>query len=241
MTPPRAGALQPTDDPHRGMAAMVAMMGLYFLVLLSVGILRPIRNALALDGLGQTDFYKVYLISGLVIVFVPLLNWLSDRVPWQRLIPGVAIFFALNLLVFRVLYVDGSTAFGLAFYGWYDLFAAALVTQLFMVTQLFFHARLAKRAYPLVIAGGSLGASAGGAITGFLAETVGTPNLLLLAAGLIGTFSVAVTAVWSMEGMVPERPRSRPRESAARDSAASPRAAWIRAIRSSTTGVHMAR
>ncbi len=188
---------------------MIAMMGLYFLVLLSVGMLRPIRNALALDGLGQTDFYKVYLISGLVIVFVPLLNWLSDHVPWRRLIPGVALFFALNLLVFRALYVEGSTAFGLVFYGWYDLFAAALVTQLFMVTQLFFHARLAKRAYPMVIAGGALGASSGGAITGFLAEAVGTPNLLLLAAGLIGVFSVAVTAVWSIEGMVPERPRSR--------------------------------
>ncbi|MEX2527241.1 MAG: cyclic nucleotide-binding domain-containing protein [Gemmatimonadota bacterium] len=180
------------------------MMGLYFLVLLSVGILRPIRNTLALDGLGQTDFYKVYIVSAVVIGFVPLLNTLSDRVPWRRLIPAVSFFFALNLLVLRAFYVDGSTAFGLIFYGWYDLFAAVLVTQLFMVTQFFFHARLARNAYPFVIAGGSLGASVGGAITGFLAGTVGTPNLMLLAAGLIGTFSVMVTVVWSMEGMVPE-------------------------------------
>lgn len=196
---PGAGA-----GAHRGTAAMVAMMGLYFLVLLSVGILRPIRNTLALDGLGQTDFYKVYLISALVILFVPILNQLSDRISWQRLIPSVAFFFALNLLLFRALYTEGNTLFGLLFYGWYDLFAATLVTQLFMVTQLFFHARLARNAYPLVIAAGSLGASVGGAVTGFLAESVGTPNLLLVAASLIGVFSLAVIVVWSMEGMVPE-------------------------------------
>lgn len=190
--------------PHRGTAAMVSMMGLYFLVLLSVGILRPIRNTLALDGLGQTDFYKVYLISALVILFVPVLNYLSDRISWRRLIPSVAFFFALNLLLFRALYTEGSTIFGLVFYGWYDLFAAALVAQLFMVTQLFFHARLARNAYPLVIACGSLGASVGGAITGFLAESLGTPNLLLVAAILIAVFSVAVILVWSMDGMVPE-------------------------------------
>jgi hypothetical protein len=77
---------------------------------------------------------------------------------------------------------EGSAAFGLIFYGWYDLFAAALVTQFFMATQFYFNARSAKRAYPLVIAGGSIGATLGGAITGFFAESVGTPNLLLVAA-----------------------------------------------------------
>jgi ATP:ADP antiporter, AAA family len=185
------------------------MMGLYFLVLLTVGMLRPIRNTLALDGLGETDFYKVYIVSALVIVFVPILNRLSDYVPWRRLIPAVALFFALNLLVFRALYVDGSTVFGLVFYGWYDLFAAALVTQLFMVTQLFFHARLARHAYPLVIAGGSLGATMGGGITGFTAQTVGTPNLMLVAAALLGIFSLSIVLVWSIEGIAPERPPKR--------------------------------
>jgi ATP:ADP antiporter, AAA family len=180
---------------RQDLATMVAMMGLFFLVVCAVGILRPIRNSLALDGLGQTDFYKVYLVSAAVVLFVPILNRLSDRVQWGRLIPAVAVFFALNLLLFRAAYVEGSTLFGLVFYGWYDLFAAALVTQFFIVTQLFFHARLARSAYPVVIAGGALGASLGGAITGFFAERVGTPNLLLLAAGFILVFSAAVPLV----------------------------------------------
>ena len=175
---------------------LAAMMGLFFLVVCAVGILRPIKNALALDGLGASDFYKVYLVSAVVIVFVPLFNRAADRFSWRWLLPGVALFFALNLVAFRLAYVEGSAAFGLAFYGWYDLFAAALVTQFFMATQMFFDARSAKRAYPLVIAGGSIGATLGGGITGFFAESLGTPNLLLVAAALIALFSLAMPWIW---------------------------------------------
>jgi ATP:ADP antiporter, AAA family len=193
---------------RRDLINMVAMMALFFLVVCAVGILRPIRNALALDGLGSTDFYKVYLVSAVVVLFVPLYNRISNRVPWRWLIPAVALFFAANLLLFRAVYTEGSTVFGLAFYGWYDLFAAALVTQFFMATQMFFDARLARRAYPLVIAGGSIGATLGGAITGFFAQTVGTPNLMLVAAGLIGLFSIGIPLVLR-EGALDESRRPR--------------------------------
>ncbi len=173
------------------------MMVLYFLVLFSVGILRPIRNTLALDGLAQSQFYKVYLVSSVVVLFAPAYNLLADRIRWKILIPATAGLFALNLLLFRLVYTEGSTAFGVIFYGWYDLFAAALVTQFFMAVQLFFNARDAKRAIPLVIAAGSLGATLGGFTTGFLAQTMGTPNLMLLAAIFIGAFAVGLPLVWT--------------------------------------------
>ncbi len=196
-----AQAVLPTPVAARRRSAhlaLVAMMALFFLVVCAVGILRPIKNALALDGLGDTDFYKVYLVSAVVVLFVPIYNRLADRFPWRWLIPGVALFFAGNLVLFRAVYAEGSTAFGLLFYGWYDLFAAALVTQFFMATQLFYNARTARQAYPLVIAGGSIGATLGGAITGFFAERVGTPNLLLIAALLIAAFSAGLPMVWKV-------------------------------------------
>lgn len=190
------GHALPRDAMVKDRARLLAMMALYFLIICAVGILRPIKNSLALDGLGATSFYKVYLVSAIVILFVPLFNRVADHVPWRWLLPGVALFFAFNLVAFRLIYAEGSAWFGLAFYGWYDLFAAALVTQFFMATQLFFDARSAKKAYPLVIAGGSIGATLGGAITGFFAESVGTPNLLLVAAALIVVFSLAIPWVW---------------------------------------------
>jgi ATP:ADP antiporter, AAA family len=180
----------------------VAMMGLFFLVVCAVGILRPIKNVLALDGLGATSFYKVYLVSALVVLFVPALTHAANRVSWRRLLPGLALFFAFNLVIFRLAYVEGSALFGLVFYGWFDLFAAALVAQFFMATQLFFDARSAKRAYPLVIAGGSLGATLGGGITGFFAVSVGTPNLLLVAAAIIAIFALTLPWVWGADAGV---------------------------------------
>ncbi len=173
------------------------MMGLYFLVLFAVGILRPIRNTLALDGLAEGDFYQVYLISAVVILFAPAFNHVADRVAWRKLIPATAAFFALNLIGFRAIYSEGSAALGMVFYGWYDLFAAALVTQFFMAVQVFFNARDAKSAVPLVIAAGSLGATLGGLTTGALAQTVGTPNLLLVAAAFVAVFSLALPFLWA--------------------------------------------
>lgn len=181
------------------------MMALFFLAVCAVGILRPIKNALALDGLGDTDFYKVYVVSAVVILFVPLYNRAADRLPWRWLIPSISLFFALQLVALRAFYVEGSTAFGLVFYGWYDLFASALIAQFFMAAQLFVDARLARRAYPVVIAGGALGATLGGAITALLALRLGTPNLMLVAAGLILVFTIVLPLVWREPVSAPQR------------------------------------
>jgi len=172
------------------------MMALYFLVLVAVGILRSVRNALALDGLAEGDFYQVYFVSALVVLFAPIFNRLAKHFPWRVLIPASAGFFALNLVIFRAVYQEGSAAFGMIFYGWYDLFAAALVTQFFMAIQLSFNSRDAKSAVPLVIAVGSLGVVFGSLITGFFAETLGSPNLLLVAAVFVGVFAVSVRFFW---------------------------------------------
>jgi ATP:ADP antiporter, AAA family len=178
---------------------LFALLALFFLVVCSIGMLRPIKNAIALDGLGGRDFYHVYLVSAFVILFVPLYNRLADRFPFRAIVPALALFFALNLVAFRMFYTEGSTVFGVIFYGWYDLFAAALVTQFFMATQFFVDSRSAKRLYPMVIAGGAIGATLGGAITGVFAQVIGVPNLMLVAAGIIVVFGAGVSIIWRPE------------------------------------------
>ncbi len=190
---------------HGELAKALALAALYFLVICTIGILKPIKNAFALDGLADSQFYKVYLVSAAVTLFVLPYNKLADRVPWRRLIPSIALFFALNLLAFRVFYRTGSTAFGVVFYGWYDLYAAVMVTQFFMATQLFLDAQAAKRFYPIAIAGGSLGGVAGSAITGFFAQTVGGPNLLLVAAAFVVAFAAALPFFWRTRRVKKER------------------------------------
>ena len=180
-------------------------MALFFVVVCAVGVLKPVRNAIALDGLGGTDFYQVYLISAGVIAFVPLFNRLSTWLSWRILFAVVAVFFAGNLVLFRIAYVPDHAWYALLFYGWYDLFAAALVTQFFMATQFFFDARSAKRAYPLVIAGGSIGATIGAAVSGFSVQSLGTANLLLVAAALLVVFAVGIPLVLPAQSQTPPR------------------------------------
>lgn len=212
-----SGLLARLPDAERGqLLRLLALMGLFFLVICAIGILRPIKNAVALGGLGETEFYQVYVVSAVVVGFVPLYNWLGEHVRWRRMISATALAFAAVLLLFRGAYREGSAVYGLLFYGWYDLLAAVMVTQFFMATQLQFDARTAKRFYPLVIAAGSLGATLGGLVTGLAADLLGVPNLILVAAVLIGTFALVVPFVTEGEATlespdvhpVPEEPEA---------------------------------
>lgn len=198
------------EDKRSERSQLLGLMAMFFLVVTAVGVLKPVRNSLALSGLADGQFYRVYLVSAVVLLFVPIYNRLADRVGWRALVPGVAIFFGLNLMVFRLLYSQGSTVLGLVFYGWYDLFAAALVTQFFVATQMLLNARSAKSAYPLVIGGGALGAMLGGGIAAGLAKLIGTEDLLLVGALFIMIFGMGIPFVWPGEELTKaQRARAR--------------------------------
>ena len=176
------------------------MMGLAALVLFVIGILRPLRSAFALSGLAAGDFYQVYFISAAVVVVAPFYNFLSDRISWRRLIPLTAAFFALSMVAFRLLYRPGEAWFGLVFYGWYDVLAASLVTHFYIATQVFYNARDAKRAYPVVIASGSAGATLGALLTTVFTSGGGpSENLLLVAGAALLALAGGLALVWSRE------------------------------------------
>src|SRR5215213_694412 len=99
------------------MPRLAGLATLYMLVVCAIGMLHPIRNALG--GLGASGFYKVYLASAGVALFLIPYNRLAARVPQRWLTPGIALFFALDLLVFRALF-PGGTAYGVIFYAWHD-------------------------------------------------------------------------------------------------------------------------
>ncbi|WP_419161970.1 Npt1/Npt2 family nucleotide transporter [Candidatus Palauibacter sp.] len=186
-----------------GAGKLLAMMGLGALVLFVIGILRPLRSAFALSGLAVGDFYQVYFVSAAVVVVAPIYNYLSDRISWRRLIPATAAFFAVSMLAFRLLYQEDAAWFGLVFYGWYDLLAASLVTQFYMATQIFYNARDAKRAYPVVIAAGSAGATLGALTHVLVPEGGGSENLLLVAGAALVVLAAGIAAVWAREAPEP--------------------------------------
>src|SRR5215204_2525764 len=176
----------------RSRAAALAL--LYLLVVCAVGMLHPVRNALVLDAVGGSGFYKVYLASALVAAAIVPFNRLAARIPQRRLTPAVAAFFGINLLVFRVFFPGGVT-FGVLFYAWHDLYAGILISQFFLATSEVLDPQSAKATLPLVVAAGSVGAAVGGAVTGFLTPAIGVANLLLIAAALTIIFAIALPVI----------------------------------------------
>jgi AAA family ATP:ADP antiporter len=173
---------------------LLLLATLYLVLVCAIGLLQPIRNALALKGLGAAGFYKAYLASAGVVLFLVPFGRLAARISARWLTSGVALWFVSNLVLFRALF-PGGPAFGIAFYAWHDLFAAVLVSQFFLATQPLVSGRSAKTAYPFIVAGGSIGATMGGLITGFLVTALGVPSLLLVAAALTAVFALALPLV----------------------------------------------
>jgi len=173
---------------------IAALTSLYLLAVCAVGMLHPVRNALVLGALGGHGFYKVYLASAPLAVAVALFGQVAARVPQQRLTPAVALVFAVNLVVFRALF-PGGVVYGVLFYAWHDLFAGILISQYFLATNALLDPRSAKRAYPWIVAAGSVGAAIGGAVTGLVAPRIGVANLLLIAAALTFAFAVGMPLV----------------------------------------------
>src|SRR5262249_1883909 len=71
-------------------------------------------------------------------------------------------------------------------------------------TQPLLSARAAKSALPFIVAGGSIGATLGGVITGFLISALGVPSLLLVAAALTAAFALALPLVIPAQPQNPE-------------------------------------
>ncbi|HUP02289.1 MAG TPA: cyclic nucleotide-binding domain-containing protein [Gemmatimonadota bacterium] len=143
--------------------------------------------------------------------------------PRRSQIVGTQAAIAGSLVLFWI-FLQSPTAWTAgAFYVWINVFSLLLVSQFFLLGSDLFDPRQAKRIFGFIGAGGLAGGVAGSAAAGFLAEPVGSANLLLIGAGLVagsGAFAVRVFKI----GRFPEErgkaragggrtPRRAPRES----------------------------
>src|SRR6266576_6439243 len=80
---------------------LLLLATLYMVLVCAIGLLQPIRNALALKGLGAAGFYKAYLASAGVALFLVPLGRLAPRISARWLTCGVALWFVSNLVLFR--------------------------------------------------------------------------------------------------------------------------------------------
>ncbi len=171
-----------------------------FLLLMAYYIIKPVREALILE-IGEAGArYKSYMggvIAVGLLLAVPAYSAFAARVPRNRLVISVTLFFASNLVLFYFasFFAAGSMWMGLGFYLWVGIFNMMVIAQAWAFAADIYTDEQGKRLFVLIGAGATLGAVAGSAAGSRLAATLGVFQMLLVAAGILALLAVIVQVV----------------------------------------------
>jgi len=186
-------------DIRKGEWRSVFLMFFYFfMIIASYYILKPVRNSLFLEQLGARNLPWVYIGTAVVIGFIILIyGKLSQLVSRNILMPGTIIFFIFNLLFFWWAYKQDLVWFSAVFYIWVSIYSVLLMSQFWIAANVIYSSSQAKRLFGIIGSGGILGGIAGGGITNGLATTIGTENLILVSAGILGIVAFIASIIHS--------------------------------------------
>lgn len=175
---------------RRGEGAPVLVAGLFFFCILSaLMLLRPARDALGMER-GLDEVRWLFVGTALVTLAVnPVFGWLVARLRRLQFIAATYAFFAMSLCGFWALLVFAPGAVGArsgqVFYVWFSVFNLFVTMVFWALLADRFSSDQGKRLFALIAVGGTLGAIFGPWLASRLAEPLGTPALLLIAAGFL--------------------------------------------------------
>jgi ATP/ADP translocase/HEAT repeat protein len=171
--------------PGQGVRTLLTAFYLY-LVVAAYLMLKSASKSLFLERLGAVKLpYVTIIIAIVVTVFVALYIRVARRVKPTALVTGTLLVFVSNLIIFWWL---DRIRWGWVYpvlYIWVGMYGIIATTQVWTLANDLFTTREAKRVFGVIGSGGIVGAISGGILTGALAQRIGTPNLLLAAAGLL--------------------------------------------------------
>ncbi len=176
----------------------VAWSAVYFFCLLcSYYVLRPVRDEMAIQA-GVENLQWTFTATFVVMLaVVPVFGWAVKRFALARLLPGVYLFFAANLLLFYGLMESGIERrwTAQAFFVWASVFNLFVVSVFWSFMADVYDSAQAKRLFGLIAAGGSVGAIAGPLITVWLSTRLGPEKLLLVSTGFLLVALAAIAAL----------------------------------------------
>ncbi len=185
-------------DLRRGEATPAALsFACFFCLLAASHVLRPIREALGIEG-------GVYILPWLwtgtfvgTLVLYPALGALASRTTRTRFAGAVFATIAASLIVFRMLLAGDLPEVPLAraYYVWVSVFNVLLTSVFWGVMADVFSNEQGRRLFGAIAAGGTAGAVCGTVTTRLLVRAFGVEGMLLIAACLIGVALVCVAGL----------------------------------------------
>ena len=177
----------------------------FFCVLTALMVVRPAREALGMQR-GIEALRWLFVGTVLVTLLVnPVFGWLVSR--FRRLVFAAAtyLFFAFGLVAFYLLLVltpeSVGQRTGQVFYVWFSVFNLFATMLFWALMADRFTLEQSKRLFGAIAVGGTLGAIFGPWLASQLAKPLGTPALLLVAAGFL---VLALGSAWWITRLRPE-------------------------------------
>jgi ATP:ADP antiporter, AAA family len=188
------------DVRDEELVTMWLMFAYSFLAMTGYNVVKPATRSQFINSLGADNLPYVQLAAGLIMGFV-----IQGYTNAMRLLPRRWVFAATQavmvglLILFWVLFQTGQQWVSVAFYLWGVLAGSLLISQFWSLANVIFDARQAKRLFGFVGGGASLGGIVGSGFAGNYARSIGTNNLLIVAALTLGLCFVVVWAIAARE------------------------------------------
>jgi len=163
----------------------------FFCILSSYYMLRPVREAMAVQSGPETI---PYLFAGTFVTMIaatPLFGWVASRYPRRQFLPWVYYFFILNILIFWALFSYALERdldyvwLSRVFFVWISVFNLYVVSVFWSFMADLYSRVQGRRLFGFISAGGSIGALLGGIATSVLVVPIGFQNLLPVSATLL--------------------------------------------------------
>ncbi len=180
-----------------------------FLVLVCYYVIKTVREPLILStqipdflhelGIRGPAEIKTYAAAGQALVlmaFIPAYSWFASHVDRMKLIYGVTIFFALNIVGFALAVDSGVSFIGIVFYVWVGFFSLSIIAQFWSYANDIYTKEQGDRIFPMVAIGMTAGSPAGAWIAErMFSAHVSAHSMLYLAAGILLSTLVIYTVV----------------------------------------------
>jgi ATP:ADP antiporter, AAA family len=172
------------------------MFAYSFLAMSAWNIVRPVTRSKFIDALGSDNLPYVQLAAGVLIgVLMHFYTAAISRLPRRLVIPVTQSAIVALLVAFSFLLRSGAAWVTVTFYFVGLILGLLLISQFWTLANDLYDARQAKRLFGLIGAGSSLGGALGAQITATAVQQVGSDNLLLVAAAILGLCIVIVRAI----------------------------------------------
>jgi AAA family ATP:ADP antiporter len=184
-------------EPGEGFTVLALTLNV-FVLMTAYSAIKPVREGLILS-LKSGAEYKAYMGAAIAVALlgaVPVYARVADRMPRNRLVAGVTLFFAANLVAFWAAsaFPAVRAQLGLVFFLWLGVFNMMVIAQFWAFANDLYREEQGKRLFPLIGVGQTVGAAVGSGIAVLLLELVGVYQMLLVSAALL-VVSAALTEV----------------------------------------------